>query len=195
MNKRTRIGLLWVLLCLPALGMLGGWVTGRATAEALLHPTGEFSVRLLILTLVATPLQLLLPRYRLPRWLLRNRRYLGVASFGYALLHTAFYLLHEGWVGAGVEFTRPALLTGWLAFFIYVPLAVTSTDGFVRRMGKAWKKLQNWTHVAAVLVLLHWVLLEYAVLPALVHFLPVALLQAYRIFRRRTDAAGKELRR
>jgi sulfoxide reductase heme-binding subunit YedZ len=56
----------------------------------LVHPSGETSARLLIVLMMATPLTMLLKGWRGPQWLKRNRRYLGVASFGYALLHTIF---------------------------------------------------------------------------------------------------------
>jgi len=86
--------------------------------------------------------------------------------------------------------------TGWIAFLIFVPLAFTSMDRFVRALGPRWKQLQRWTYAAAVLTLLHWASLHNWNHPAaaLVHFGPLAALEAYRMYywmeRRRSRAAA-----
>ena len=79
--------------------------------------------------MMATPLAILLRGWRGPIWLTKNRRYLGVASFGYAALHTLFYVIDKGSM-AGVinEVSRFYIWTGLIAFVIFVPLAVISTD-------------------------------------------------------------------
>jgi sulfoxide reductase heme-binding subunit YedZ len=64
--------------------------------EDLLHPSGEWSVRLLILALMLTPLVQLFPQAQIVRWLVRRRRAFGVAAFGYAALHLLFYVLEMG---------------------------------------------------------------------------------------------------
>ncbi|EDQ31971.1 putative membrane protein [Hoeflea phototrophica DFL-43] len=151
----------------------------------LVHPSGETSARLLIVLMMATPLAMLLKGWRGPQWLKRNRRYLGVASFGYALLHTIFYLLDKASVATVVgELPRLYIWTGWIAFIIFVPLALTSMDYFVRKMGKWWKWLQRWTYAAAVLTLVHWAALNDwdGAAPALIHFGPLIVLEAYRIW-------------
>ncbi len=80
----------------------------------LLHPTGEFSARLLIITLMISPLALIFCQGRFIQWLERNRRYFGVAAFGYALQHTIFYLLDEGsFSGVIGELDRTYIWTGW----------------------------------------------------------------------------------
>ncbi|MGB5558149.1 MAG: ferric reductase-like transmembrane domain-containing protein, partial [Paracoccaceae bacterium] len=116
---------------------------------------------------------------RWPRWLMKRRRYLGVAAFGYAALHTVLYLIDEGAVAftAG-EISNIYIWTGWLAFLIFVPLAVTSTDGWIRSLGPTWKTLQRFVYVAAVLTLIHWATLHDwgGVGAALVHFGPLVLL-------------------
>jgi sulfoxide reductase heme-binding subunit YedZ len=178
---------LWVLLASPA----AFWSYEAMVSDnprifhMLVHPTGEFSARFLIVAMMATPLTLLLRGWRGPRWLKRNRRYLGVAAFGYAALHTLFYLIDKGTLArvAG-ELPRFYIWTGWIAFAIFVPLAVTSTDRFVRALGPRWKHLQRWTYAAAVLTLLHWASLHNWNHPAaaLVHFGPLAALEAYRLY-------------
>ena len=151
----------------------------------LVHPSGETSARLLIVLMMATPLAMLLKGWRGPQWLKRNRRYLGVASFGYAVLHTIFYLLDKASLTTVVdELPRLYIWTGWIAFIIFVPLALTSMDYFVRKMGTWWKWLQRWTYAAAVLTLVHWAALNDwdGAAPALVHFGPLIALEAYRVW-------------
>jgi len=178
---------LWFLFALPGGLMLGTALTSDDPRifHELVHPSGEFSARLLIVAMMATPLAMLLRGWRGPIWLKKNRRYLGVASFGYAALHTLFYVIDKGSM-AGVinEVSRFYIWTGWIAFVIFVPLAVTSTDYFVRIMGPWWKTLQRWTYGAAILTLLHWAALHNWEHPtsAIVHFLPLTLLEAYRVW-------------
>jgi sulfoxide reductase heme-binding subunit YedZ len=110
----------------------------------LLHPSGEVSVRFMIITMIITPLKILRRGRRGPRWLMKCRRYLGVAAFVYALLHAVLYLLDTGIVAiSSGKISKFYIWTGWLAFFIFVPLAITSTDGWVRRLGPKWKSLQR----------------------------------------------------
>ncbi len=180
---------LWLLLSVPAIGMCAA-LTGSGASDPrifhmLLHPTGEFSARFMIIAMLASPLVLLFKGWRGPLWLKRNRRYFGVAAFGYAALHTLFYLIDKGSADKVMaEIPRFYIWTGWIAFLIFIPLAATSMDVFVRRMGPAWKTLQRTTYGAAVLTLLHWAALHDwgGVAPAFVHFGPLAALEAYRIW-------------
>ncbi len=115
----------------------------------------------------------------------KNRRYFGVAAFFYALAHTILYLVDLGTLQKVLsDLPHFYIWTGWLAFLIFVPLAVTSTDGWMRRLGRKWKTLQRTTYLAAVLTLLHWAALHdwNGLGGAMVHFLPLALLEAYRIW-------------
>lgn len=177
---------LWVLLSLPAAGFLAAASssTDPKIFHDLLHPTGEFSARFMIIAMIATPLTLLLKDWRGRRWLVKNRRYFGVAAFGYALMHTIFYLVDIGTLHIMMtQLPRLDIWTGWLAFIIFIPLAVTSHNYFVRLMGPRWKQLQRWTYAAAILTLIHWAALhEWSGLgPALVHFVPLGVLKAYQI--------------
>lgn len=114
---------------------------GMPMTEFLLHPTGEFSARFLIIAMILTPLRMLLPRSGFLRWMMKRRRYFGVAAFCYAAFHTLLYIVDMGSLRAMLaEFTALGIWTGWLAMVIFIPLAITSTDGFVRRMGPAWKR-------------------------------------------------------
>jgi sulfoxide reductase heme-binding subunit YedZ len=177
----------WAILSIPAIPMLADLMTSDnpRIIHILVHPTGEFAARFLIIALMITPLMILLPQWRGPRWLMRRRRYIGVAAFGYAAAHTVFYLIDKGVIAiTSAVLARTVIWTGWAAFLIFVPLAVTSTDGWVRRLGTSWKPLQRWVYAAAALTLLHWAVLHNwgGSVPALIHFGPLIALQAYRIW-------------
>jgi sulfoxide reductase heme-binding subunit YedZ len=186
MLSRLSPYLLWALLALPSFGMVIQALTSETTTvySDLLHPSGEFAARFMIIALMATPLMMLFRGWRGARWLVRNRRYFGVAAFGYAALHTALYLLAEPLNRILAEATALEIWTGWLAFVIFLPLAATSNDWAVRRLGTRWKRLQRWTYGAAVLTLLHWATLnDWGSLgAAAVHFAPLVALSAYRVW-------------
>ena len=176
----------WALLSLPAIPMTLGLTSGAPDAvKTLLHPTGEFAARFMIIAMMITPLMMLFRDASWPRWLMKRRRYLGVAAFFYALAHTVLYLIDEGAIAfTGGEVSKLYIWTGWIAFLIFVPLAVTSADAWVRRLGRSWKKLQQFVYAAAILTLIHWAALHDwgGVGAALVHFAPLAVLEVYRLW-------------
>ncbi len=179
--------LLWLILSIPAVGMMTGYFSGNALSGELLHPTGEFSARFMIIAMLATPLVVLFRRFgwslTVPQWLVRNRRYFGVAAFAYAALHTVFYIIDVGvWAEILSEFTSLGIWTGWLAFAIFIPLAITSNNRSQRLLRTGWKKLQRWVYPAAVLTLLHWIFVHNNLGPALVHFVPLAALELFRVY-------------
>lgn len=174
----------WALISLPALGMVADLFEPARRYGMLMHGSGEFSARFLVIALIVTPLMLLSGGKGWARWLLRRRRYIGVAAFGYALLHTVFYLREEGVAGALSEWADMGILTGWLAFFIFVPLTLTSNNASVRAMGPSWKMLQRLVYGAALFTFFHWGLVGHWP-PAFVHALPVVILSGYRIYHRR----------
>ena len=184
--RPTKI-ILWVVLYLPAIGLMSGYFSGKLLSGELLHPTGEFSARLMIIAMMATPLLVLFQRLgwslRVPHWLVRHRRAFGVAAFVYAALHTVFYLADVGaWSKIIDDLKSVGIWTGWLAFAIFIPLAITSNDRSQRWLKATWKKLQRWVYPAAVLTLLHWIFVHNDIGPALVHFVPLALLELFRIY-------------
>lgn len=181
---------IWALLALPSIPMIGALVSGssemngKPVTEMLLHPTGEFSARFLIITMIMTPMRMLFPGSGFWRWMIQRRRYFGVAAFVYALFHTLLYIVDMGSLQAILgEFLLLGIWTGWLAMFIFIPLAVTSTDSAVKKLGSRWKTLQRTVYIAAVATLLHWIFVHNNLGPALVHFLPLAGLECYRIWR------------
>lgn len=177
---------IWAVLSLPALTMMPGLLTASGREfHFLLHPSGEWAARLLILTMCITPLMQLTKGAVWVRWLRANRRYFGVASFAYAAVHVYVYV-----VGAGslakllAEATAFDMWTGWAAFATFIPLAATSMDYAVRKLGLWWKPLQKWTYASAVLVLLHWASLHGWNEPmgAVVNFAPLIVLTGYRLW-------------
>lgn len=172
---------LWALLALPACGFLVAWMSrgtaagGQPIAEALLHPTGEFSARLMILAMMIGPLRASLPAFDFLRWMRQRRRYFGVAAFAYGMLHLALYLDSIGGLHAALdEIGLPGIWTGWLALIVFIPLAVTSSDRAVRAMGRNWVLLQRLVYLAALATLAHWAIIHGNMVAALLHFVPLA---------------------
>ena len=177
--------LLWALLAVPALPVLHRWLTEPDLwLEDLLHPTGLWSARLLIVALMLTPLAMLFPRARAVKWLVRHRRAFGVAAFAYAALHLLVYVLAMETVRAMLdEVGATGIWTGWLAFLCLVPLALTSNDAAMRTLRRTWKRLQRLAYPAALLTLLHWLFVHDGFTEALLHFAPLVALQIYRLAR------------
>ncbi len=170
---------LWLLLVLPGVVLVFRYNTGAAFYGQVIHDSGDWSAWLLLLTLAITPLRLTFPGRRWIGWLMRRRRYFGLAVFGYAALHTAVYLLRKKDPAAiwadGIE---PELLTGWIALFIFIPLAVTSNDWSMRALRRGWKLLHRWVHLAAVLVFVHWALSAFNPTNAYIHLSILGLIEA-----------------
>ena len=159
-----------LVLLLAPLGQLGFqvWQTvqgqgdglGANPIERLTHRTGELALYCLLLSLAVTPLRLLTGRAVLTRF----RRLIGLVSFAYAVLHLGIYVLdrslgEDGFtlrdVGKDIV-KRPYITIGTLAFLILLSLAVTSTNGMIRRLGHSWQKLHRLVYPAAVLVIIHF---------------------------------------
>ena len=175
---------LWLLLAAPALWIVGDWLTGDAYPGEYLDSTGSWSARLIIIALMLTPLSMLL-RGAWMSWAKRHRRAFGVAAFAYALLHLFFCILDMETLGNMLaELAALGIWSGWVAFLLLVPLAVTSNDRAMRALGRGWKRLQRLAYPAAVLVLVHWVSVHDGLATALLHFAPLALLEAWRVAHR-----------
>ena len=143
-------------LALLVAGAAGGTL-GANPAEALLRGSGEWTLRMLCLTLAVTPLR------QATGWhsLARLRRMLGLFTFFYALMHfLAYAWLDMGFDAAAILADiprRPFVLVGTLALLLLVPLAATSADRAVRALGAArWRALHRAVHAVAALALLHF---------------------------------------
>jgi sulfoxide reductase heme-binding subunit YedZ len=178
-------GVLWALLAVPAAFALHRFATEPGIwAGDLLHPTGEWSARFIIIALLLTPLAQLFPANGAIKWLVRHRRSFGVAAFAYAVLHLIFYVLDMETVAAMLaEIGAPAIWTGWLALLCMAVPAAASNDAAMRALRRNWKRIQRLAYPAAVLTLVHWLLIHDGKVSALVHFAPLILLQALRLAR------------
>jgi sulfoxide reductase heme-binding subunit YedZ len=165
--------------------------------EFIQHGTGDWTLRFLVFTLTITPLRQLL---RLPE-LIRFRRMLGLFAFFYACLHFTTYLafdklfdVHEIWKDV---YKRPFITLGFTAFLLLVPLAITSTAGWIRRLGgRRWRILHRAIYISAVCGVIHYYwLVKSAVIRPLFYAGLVGLLLAWRVGewllrRRRTALAS-----
>jgi len=151
------------VLCLAPLAWLSlrafelaGQGLGTNPIEELLHELGRWALKFLLLTLAITPLR----RWTGWAWLLRFRRMLGLFAFLYALLHFTVYAVLDQALQAGLILEdilkRPYITVGLTALVLMIPLAVTSTRGMMRRLGKRWLKLHRLVYVIAVLGVWHF---------------------------------------
>jgi sulfoxide reductase heme-binding subunit YedZ len=164
---------------------------GPDPAEALMHGTGEWAARLLIATLLISPLR------EIGGWkvLLKLRRMLGLFVFAYGSVHLLLFLqFYLGWSGARVWeelVERPYIAVGFLAWVLMLPLAVTSTRGMQRRLKRNWARLHRAIYPVALLVSLHILWQARSdVGEALVYIAIFALLLGWRALRYRRRLAA-----
>ncbi|MGI9221146.1 MAG: sulfite oxidase heme-binding subunit YedZ [Woeseiaceae bacterium] len=154
MNNKSTKYWFWALLAVPFVVICIRFASDAISYGQVIHQSGLWSAGLLIVALAITPLRKV---FRSISVIAPHRRAIGVASFAYAALHTGVYLERK-W-GADLilkEGLEPSLATGWLAFAIFVILAVTSNDASVKALGRTWKRLHRWVYVATILMFAHW---------------------------------------
>ena len=148
------------LLCLLPLASLvwrafeiGGTNLGANPVEKIQDTLGQWGLRMLLITLAVTPLR---AWFNAP-WLIQLRRMLGVYAFFYLLMHFLTWLILDQdlyWAGILPDIARrPFITIGFLGLLMLTPLAITSTNGMMRRLGKRWKSLHRLIYV---IVLLGW---------------------------------------
>jgi sulfoxide reductase heme-binding subunit YedZ len=151
--------IVWIGCLVPA-GILGvRAVRGDLTAnplELLTNWTGYTTLVLVMVTLAVTPLR------RLTGWngVIRLRRLIGLFAFFYACIHFSIYIgldIFFDW-GRIIEdiLLRPYITVGFTAFVLLIPLALTSTKGWIRRLGKRWQKLHRLIYAVGALGVLHY---------------------------------------
>ncbi|MGR3821258.1 MAG: protein-methionine-sulfoxide reductase heme-binding subunit MsrQ [Salipiger marinus] len=158
--RRIPAWVIYVMAPLPVVwlvwqGFIGG--LGVEPIRALEHELGEIGLQLLLAGLCVTPLR----RY-LGLNLLKFRRALGLVAFFYITLHLLVWLVLDVQIPAQIWadiVKRPYITVGMLAFVLMVPLALTSNNASVRRLGARWRRLHWLTYPVAVLGALHFVLL------------------------------------
>jgi sulfoxide reductase heme-binding subunit YedZ len=172
---------------------------GANPIEKITHVTGDWTLRFLMITLAITPLRKLL---KVP-WLIKFRRMLGLFAFFYVSLHFLTYMwldkffnLHE--IFADVA-KRKFITVGFTGFLLLIPLAVTSTAGWIRRLGgKRWQALHRLIYLAAIAGVIHYLWLvkadirrpvQYGILLAVLLLYRVAIWMTPIIQKRRLPAA------
>jgi len=163
LNKKRRVlllkGLVWLLCLAPGVWLVWRGFTDRLGANAIeevLHRLGDTSLVILLVTLSVTPIR------RLTGWndLAPLRRPLGLFAFFYLTTHFLWYAVVDE--GLAFEFIvedvieRPYILAGFTAWLMLIPLAITSTKGWIRRLKKNWQKLHRLVYVATGLGVLHF---------------------------------------
>ena len=162
MTTRSVLGLkvlLWVSALAPAAWIAGGGFRGWLGAnpiEKVTHVTGLSALVLLLLTLAVTPVR------RMARWnrLIQLRRPLGLFAFFYAFLHFSIWMALDlgfqlSWISEDIM-ERPYVTVGFAAFVLLIPLAVTSTRGWIRRLGRRWATLHRLVYITAALGVIHF---------------------------------------
>ena len=134
-----------------------GWLSADP-AKDIQHFTGRMALKLLLATLLVSPLT----RYLKQPLLIRTRRLLGVWCFAWATLHlTSYYLLELGYdhlrlLGSELV-SRPYLLLGMISWIILCALAITSFQRMQRKLGRRWQTLHNGVYLVAILVPIHYI--------------------------------------
>lgn len=135
---------------------LAGVSLGANPVETILETCGKWTLNLLLITLCVTPLR------ELTRVnpLIRVRRMLGLFAFTYAVLHFTTYLvldLRLDFANVGADIAkRPYITIGFTALLLLIPLAVTSTNRMMRKLGRRWQKLHRLVYVVAILGVWHY---------------------------------------
>ena len=179
---------LFILLLLPALYYgVAFWQDqlGANPLEAIIRGLGDWGLRILLLTLLVSPLR------RLLNWaqLLRMRRMLGLFAYFYVLLHLLGYLWFDqffDWEEIWFDILeRPFITVGMIAFVLLTPLAITSTNGMIRRLGKNWKRLHSLIYPIGILAVLHfWWMVKLDKREPLIYAFILAILLGERLYRK-----------
>lgn len=156
---------------------------GANPIEAITHETGLWALRFLMITLAVTPMR------RLTGWhgVIRFRRMLGLFAFFYVCLHFLTYMVLDHFFDIDAILAdiakRPYVTIGFTGFVLLIPLALTSTAGMIRRLGKRWQRLHQLIYVAAFCGVLHYLWLVKADLrDPRAYSLILAVLLGFRVY-------------
>lgn len=174
------------IACLIPLGQLlyNAWTDNLSAnpIEFITHFTGDWTLIFLLASLSVTPLR------KISGWneLIKYRRMLGLFAFFYAVLHFATYMVLDHFFDfpAIVKdvMKRPYVTAGFTGFVLMIPLAMTSTAGMIRRLGKRWQQLHRFVYVVGIAGVIHFYWLVKADIRRPVQYGAVlALLLGYRL--------------
>ena len=160
LKKRLAKVVLFAACLVPAGWLVRGMLIGDLgvnPAETIQLQTGRWALRFLLITLAVTPVR------RLFHWnvVIQYRRMLGLFAFFYASLHFASYIVLDQYFAFDAMMTdvikRPFITVGFAAFMLMVPLALTSTKGWIRRLGRRWQLLHRLIYVSAICAVVHFI--------------------------------------
>lgn len=180
--------LLFILLSLPLVYYAWGiWQDqlGANPLEAVIRGLGDWGLRILLLTLLISPLR------RLLNWpqLLRVRRMLGLFAYFYIVMHFMSYLWFDqffDWEEIWFDILeRPFITVGMIAVVLLTPLAITSTKGMIRRLGKRWKLLHMLIYPIGILAVLHfWWMVKLDITEPAIYAFILFILLGERVYRK-----------
>ena len=181
------------------LQLVGQTLTGNLGADpiqGISHFTGKAALNTLMITLLLSPLA----RYFKQGALVRVRRLVGIYSFFWAALHLSGYLILDlglDWQLLASEIiSRPYLSLGAISWIILASLAITSTQGMQRRLGRRWQKLHNWVYLALLLAPIHyyWSVKSGIVEPGLYILMAITLLSfRWKTFKKWLPSSSRRL--
>ncbi len=168
---------------------------GTNPIEFFIRTTGVLTLISLLITLSITPLR------KIFGWneLIKYRRRLGVIAFFYSILHLLTYVIFDksSYIIDVLRdvVKRPFILVGMLAFILMIPLAITSTNGMIKRIGgKKWAKLHRLTYVIAILGVIHfYMIVKSDVFYPVIFAIVTAILLGYRVYDSRKTAKKVEI--
>ncbi|MEL7448544.1 MAG: protein-methionine-sulfoxide reductase heme-binding subunit MsrQ [Pseudomonadota bacterium] len=183
---------LFAVCLLPAVWALfatfevAGQSLGANPIERLLHHFGDWGLKILIVTLAVTPARVLLKKPTLTRY----RRMLGLFAFFYVSLHFLVYAVLDQRLALSpmIEdiIERPYITIGIAALLMLIPLAITSTRGWIRRLGKRWQQLHWLVYPAAIFGVWHFYWqVKQDILEPVLHAAVLALLLGFRVWHKR----------
>ncbi|MEM7255344.1 MAG: protein-methionine-sulfoxide reductase heme-binding subunit MsrQ [Pseudomonadota bacterium] len=195
----TGRAIFWAKICLFAIALIPAIELGIGVAkdslgpnpvETLTHESGQWGLRLMLLTLALTPIR------HITGWnsVIRFRRMLGLFAFFYVTVHLSVYVVFDHYFAVAdiIEdiAKRPYITIGFAAFVCLVPLAMTSTNWAIKRLGGSrWRKLHRLTYVAALLGVAHFLwLVKKDLREPLIYLGILLVLFAVRFFNRRRRA-------
>jgi methionine sulfoxide reductase heme-binding subunit len=130
---------------------------GANPVEVITHSTGDWTLILILTTLSITPLRKLTKQY----WLIGVRRMIGLFAFFYGCLHFTTYIWLDKFFDVHEMikdiYKRPFITAGFTAFVLMIPLALTSTKGWIRRLGKNWKRLHRLIYITGIAAVIHYI--------------------------------------
>ena len=185
MQKAAKV-FVFVACLTPFVWLVTRALTGRLginPVEDLELTTGIWALRFLVFTLLVTPVR------RLTGWnrVIQYRRMLGLFTFFYAFLHVSMYVAVDQFFAFGLivkdVVKRPFITMGFIAFVLMAPLAITSTKGWIRRLGRRWQVLHRLIYISAVCAAIHYLWKVKVMIGSPVYYAAaIGVLLAFRLF-------------